>query len=758
MANGKTMQAVVSIAGTIHPSLQKSIATAQKSISKMGSAYKALGKITLGATVAGMVARGAVTAKCVDQAIDLQKQMSNVATLLDGDVSKRVGELQTDILKLSDTSSVATSDLTNGLYETISAFGDNEESVKRLEIAAKAAKAGNATTVESIGLLSAITKGYGDTSAEAMKKAADMSFLIVKLGQTNFPELAASMGRVVPLASAMKLKQEELSGAFATLTGVTGKAAEVSTQLRSILQGFMKPTKEMSEAVKQAGYKNAQAMLQTLGLQKSLLLLKKGCRGSTTAVAGLFSSVELGTAVMALVDAQAGAMAEKTKAMFESSGIAEKAYETQMNNFSSKWGKIINMASNFMTKIGVKILPILESMLDKAMPEVVALSEKMAVSLDTWAASIGKYIGKIDFGKVIKSLKDVYKFSVKNWKFISGVVGGTLIVLLGAVVVAIGWIPFAIAACVAAIAWLWNSWDDICKWCTNAWEAMCQWVNQGISDIVSWFQENMPGLVGTIQRIVEGIKMSLNFMYERFQFIFNSIVEVVKAIAPPIWEAIKLVFAWVVTYIQNQIKIIGATIEGLARAFNFVWDTIKSYFPLIGKALKNAFEKPIQNAIDLIKYLMSWIQGVLEKLNSMTDSVLTSHKKVFGKFKGWFGFGGDDSAALPAKAAGGFTSGLSLCGEAGTEAVISFDPRYRAENRGYLMTAADMLGMDLSAGSSSRQSVVSYHLGGVTFAPVIKAGAGTTSQDIVRQLKDALPDLLDMIQDGLAERSVGKYA
>ena len=745
MAREKTMKATVSIGGVIHPSLQRTLSRVHKSVGFLVSKYKALGAITLTGAVAGVASLGAITAKSVGQAIELQKEMSNVATLLDGDVHKRVGELQKDVLDLSDTTSVFTSDLTNGLYETISAFGDNEETIKRVGIAAKAAKAGNATTIESIRLLSAVTKGYGDTSAAAMEKAADMSFQIVKLGQTTFPDLAASMGRVVPMAAAMHIKLEELSGAYATLTGVTGGAAEVSTQLRAVIQGFVKPSKEMAAAIKQSGYKSGQAMLQTLGLHKSLLLLKKGCRGNALALTSLFGSVESGTAILALVGAQSDNMAAKTKAMFEASGIAEKAYTAQMDNFAAKWAKIVNIARNFMTKIGIKILPLLERMADKALPHVINLSEKLVKVLDSAGESITKYLEEVDFEKVIHGLKDTYKFVVKNWKFFVGVFGGALVVAIGAAVVSIGWIPFAIAGVVAAAAWLWNSWDDICGW-----------INDRISSVVNWFQTNMPGLVGVMQRVYEGIKEVLSWLYERFRVVFDAVLAVVKVIGPPILDFIKATLSVVLQQVEVYIKKVIAWIERICTAFNRVYDVVKPLFPLIGQMLETAFRNSIQRVIDMLKVLMKWIQNVFAKINSMIESVANIQQAVTGKVKGWFGFGGE---SMPAKAAGGFTSGPSICGEAGTEAVISFDPRYRAANQGYLMTAAEMLGMDVATPvSESRQSVVNYNVGGITFSPVIKAGEGTSKRDIIRQLREVMPDLIDMIEDGLNERSKGRYA
>ena len=54
---------------------------------------------------------------------------------------------------------------------------------------------------------------------------------------------------VVPLASALGVSQEELAAQFATLTGVTGSASEVSTQLRATYQAILKPTADMGAAI-----------------------------------------------------------------------------------------------------------------------------------------------------------------------------------------------------------------------------------------------------------------------------------------------------------------------------------------------------------------------------------------------------------------------------------------------------------------------------------------------------------------------------
>lgn len=144
---------------------------------------KAATTVAVAGTVAAVGAVAAAGTAATKQAIDFQAEMQNVATLLDGDVSGKVKSLGTEVKKISMDTGVSTSNLTSGLYEVVSAFGDTADSTKQLEVATKAAKAGNAVTADSVKMLSAVTKGYGDTSAAAVQKAADLAFQTVKLGQ-----------------------------------------------------------------------------------------------------------------------------------------------------------------------------------------------------------------------------------------------------------------------------------------------------------------------------------------------------------------------------------------------------------------------------------------------------------------------------------------------------------------------------------------------------------------------------------------------
>ena len=361
--------AVVKIIGILDPSVAKSVADANKQFSGLKAGIVATGAVLAGATTAA-VAFGKTS---LDAAAKFETGMANIATLLDGDtatVNKRIAEMGDDIMGVAKKTGLATDDLSNGMYQIVSALGDSADATSQLEIAAKAAKAGGATTVDAINLLSAVTKGYGDTSGEAWSKASDLAFQTVKLGQTSFPELAASMGKVVPIASALNISQEELLGSFATLTGVTGSTAEVATQMKSVFSGLMTPSKQLSDTISSLGYSSANAMLDELGLIGTLDKLTAACGDDKQAVAKLFSSVEAQTAILALAGAQTENWVQKTEAMAGVAGATSKAFDKSTDNLQGKLDKMKQVFETFKIRVGNILIPIVTNIVDKAIPKI----------------------------------------------------------------------------------------------------------------------------------------------------------------------------------------------------------------------------------------------------------------------------------------------------------------------------------------------------------------------------------------------------
>jgi TP901 family phage tail tape measure protein len=304
----------------------KTVQTLDKSVDNLGKTTKQTDKTTdkFGKTLRRVMA-GAGIALAIKKTIGFNKEVALVSTMM-SDAAMPIDQFKGKIQDLAVAYGKSTVDMAKGAFGVISAFGEQAAQSEKLAITAKAAAAGNAETAQALALLSAVTKGYGDVSDEAFQKASDLAFETVRMGQTDFPQLAAAIGKVVPVAAAMNVKQEELFTGFATLTGVTGTAAEVTTQLSGILRAMIKPTDGMKEAIKKLGFESAEAMLEQMGLVKSMRALVGTTDGSSEAIGKLFRRAEALTAVFALTGGQAKVFDQKLIDMEKHAGATDKAF------------------------------------------------------------------------------------------------------------------------------------------------------------------------------------------------------------------------------------------------------------------------------------------------------------------------------------------------------------------------------------------------------------------------------------------------
>lgn len=334
---------------------------------KTKDANELFGQVSKQAAVAStaIAALGIAAAK---MAVNFNEGFGKVQTLIPG-AKERVKEFQDEILNLSPAVGKTTKDLTDGLYEVISAFGDSADSAKNLELAAKGATAGGATTKDSIALLSAVTKGYGDTSNIAQKKVSDLAFTTVKLGQTSFPELAASIQRVTSQSNTLKISQEELFSVFSSGTGVIGGAAEVSTKFSALLTEMQKPGDRLAKTFKALGVESGTELIENFGgLQGALQALKSEAEKTGEPISNLFGSAEAGKLALYASGEGAAKFTSDLQAMQQAAGATEQAFKDATTEGPNAFGFQLQQASlnaqAFAVKVGQELIPTLQSLLN----------------------------------------------------------------------------------------------------------------------------------------------------------------------------------------------------------------------------------------------------------------------------------------------------------------------------------------------------------------------------------------------------------
>jgi TP901 family phage tail tape measure protein len=220
-------------------------------------------------------------------------------------------------------------------------------------------------------MLSGVTKAFGDTSAKAMQRVSDLAFKTVELGETSFPELAASMGQVNALAQMVGLSQEEMFAVMATGTGPLGNTARVATKLKAVLTNLSKPTKSMSDVLEKMGYSNGIALVKAKGFQGALQALAKGADASGVQLSKLFESSEgLQIALMA-TGVQAGEFATKLEKLGKASGSTDKAFDEiakGVNSAGFSFEQFKTMLEVVRIEIGQKLAPVFAKVLMKIKP------------------------------------------------------------------------------------------------------------------------------------------------------------------------------------------------------------------------------------------------------------------------------------------------------------------------------------------------------------------------------------------------------
>lgn len=239
----------------------------------------------------------------------------------------------------------------------------------------------------------------------------------------------------------------------------------------------------------------------------------------------------------------------------------------------------------------------------------------------------------------------------------------------------------------------------------------------------------------------------------------------ISGVATTATTALGAAFTFLTSPIGLLIVAIGAVVAAGVLLYKN-WDTVVEYLTIAGDRLREFFS-------NLGQFIGNVFKAPINFMIKQVNNFIGGLNKL--KIPDWVpGVGGKgiNIPLIPMLAAGGFTDGISIAGEAGTEAVISFDPAYRAANVGYWMKAGEMLGVmdpamanatrlanmdDFSLTDMTENHTVVYDLGGVVFAPQIEMYGDSSKDELIRKLKEHEEDFFDYLEEWLRQREVGRY-
>lgn len=280
----------------------------------------------------------------------------NAANTMAGKSGEDFARLKGQVAELSKSIPVVRDELANGLYQVISNGVPEDNWIAFLQKSAKASVGGIADLGETVKVTSTIIKNYG-LSWDKAGDVQDKIQLTAKNGVTSFEQLAQALPKVTSNAATLGVSIDELMATFATLTGVSGNTAEVSTQLAAIFTALVKPSSEASKMAQQMGIEfDAAAIKAAGGMRNFLTDLDKNVKAYASKsgmleqeiYGKLFGSAESLRALEPLTGQLAAKFNENVEAMKGSAGTIDDAFSIM----SSSGAASLQILKNKFAEVG----------------------------------------------------------------------------------------------------------------------------------------------------------------------------------------------------------------------------------------------------------------------------------------------------------------------------------------------------------------------------------------------------------------------
>jgi len=357
-------------------------------------------KIKAGA--AGLIAVGYAVVKTFTSFADYAQKMAEVNTLLD--VSReRHAALSKEIVALSKEIPQTASELASAEYDILSAGINLNDSIKVLKLAGKAAIGGVTNTKTAVQAGIGVLNAYS-LSTSKLNEVYDLLFTTVKKGVTTFPELAASIGPVLPIARAADVDFRNVAAAIATMTKAGIRTPQAATALKSAIVSLSSPAPEAKKRFEELG-------ITWKGLVPTIKAINKALSSGNLSKDGLrllIPDVEARTAVLALTQNLDG-LKDTLDDMDDATGAAAEAFDkmkdTPENQIKLFKNEISALAISMGGLLAKGLLPVLKTMRGffKAISQVDPVTKTFLMTL---TASLGVFaLWKLGLGAIVLSLK-----------------------------------------------------------------------------------------------------------------------------------------------------------------------------------------------------------------------------------------------------------------------------------------------------------------------------------------------------------------
>lgn len=552
--------------------------------------------------------------------------------------------------------------LTEGLYQTISNGVPENNWMDFLNQSSRTSVGGVANLGKVVTVTSTIIKNY----ALEWDKAGliqDKIQKTAKLGVTSFEQMSEALPRVAGNAATLGVNIDDLLGTFATLTGVSGNTAEVSTQLAAVFTALVKPTSEATEMAKKMGMsfdavsiKKAGGLIpfvQQLDAQVNKYVAKTGMLKENV-YASLFGSAESLRAIIPLVGPLASDFESKTQQIRESAGTIDAAFKDMSSTTDSRMQLIKNSFENFGDKIlGVtaKYIPFMDASVrtGQIVLQLAPLYEVYTRMVSAARLAVTGLTSRLSFHSIALRVN-----RVATWACASAQSAATVITRLWnkatdqAIINALTRFPLGLTATTLGMK-VYMAITVPATIATWGFTASIKALSRAIYAIpvIGW----IIAIISAIIALGVAIYKGFNYLWEnsqKFREILFGVWEVIKLVLSGIWEVIKGIGTGIADFFvaiwQGISGFLSSAWQGISGFFVGIWNGLTRVFGTIKNWIVTHIVQPLKDAFS---GLWGFISGMLDKVMNKLDGMLAPIRALWNKL-----FGGAAGAWDEGKAKG----------------------------------------------------------------------------------------------------------
>ena len=307
---------------------------ASSSTSKIGGAFKAVGKVAKTAMMAGSAAAVAFTKTSIDAGMSFDSAMSRVAATMGTTVDK-IGNVKAKAEEMGRTTKYTATEAAEGMNILAQAGLSADEQISGIGTVLNLASAGAMSLEESASYTAGAVKGFGDSMSNA-SYYADLMAKGATLANTDVRGLGEAFSGSAATAKNYGQAADSVTLSLLRLAEQNVTGSEASTALNRAMADLYTPTDDASKALDQLGVSAYKSNGEAKDFNDLVDELNSSLQGMTAeqknnALATIFTTQ--GLQAFNKMTASSDATVQKFwKGIQDSSGSAAQQAATQLDN------------------------------------------------------------------------------------------------------------------------------------------------------------------------------------------------------------------------------------------------------------------------------------------------------------------------------------------------------------------------------------------------------------------------------------------